>query len=48
VLSARPGSVVGIEAIDLPRPRTPALEDHPDFFAAETELRRLLHQGVGR
>ena len=48
VLSARPGQVVGAERIDLPRPRTPELEDDPEFFAAETRLRRLLHQGVGR
>jgi len=48
VLSARPGQVAGVERIDLPHPRTPELEDEPDFFAAETRLRRLLHQGVGR
>jgi NitT/TauT family transport system ATP-binding protein len=48
VLSARPGQVVGVERIDLPHPRTPQMEDEPDFFAAETRLRRLLHQGVGR
>jgi NitT/TauT family transport system ATP-binding protein len=48
VLSARPGHVVGVERIDLPHPRTPDIEDDPDFFAAETRLRRLLHQGAGR
>lgn len=48
VLSARPGHVVGVERIDLPRPRTPDIEDDPEFFAAETRLRRLLHQGAGR
>jgi len=48
VLSARPGQVVGVEHIGLPHPRTPDLEDHPDFFAAETRLRHLLHQGAGR
>ena len=48
VLSARPGSIVGVESIDLPRPRTPDLEDSSEFFAAETRLRALLHQGVGR
>ena len=48
VLSARPGHVVGVERIDLPHPRTPEMEDDADFFAAETRLRRLLHQGVGR
>jgi NitT/TauT family transport system ATP-binding protein len=48
VLSSRPGHVVGIERIELPRPRTPVMEDDPDFFAAETRLRHLLHQGVGQ
>jgi NitT/TauT family transport system ATP-binding protein len=48
VLSSRPGQIVGIEPIQLPHPRTPELEDHPDFFAAETTLRQLLHQGAGR
>lgn len=48
VLSARPGRVVGVEDITLPHPRTPALEDDPEFFAAETRLRRLLHEGAGR
>ena len=48
VLSARPGRVVGIEPIDLPRPRHPALEDDPAFFAVETRLRALLHAGAGR
>jgi NitT/TauT family transport system ATP-binding protein len=48
VLSARPGRVVGIETIDLPRPRHPELEDDPAFFAIETRLRGLLHEGAGR
>jgi NitT/TauT family transport system ATP-binding protein len=48
VLSARPGRVVGDERIDLPHPRTPDLEDDPAFFAAETRLRHLLHEGAGR
>jgi NitT/TauT family transport system ATP-binding protein len=48
VLSSRPGQVVGVERIDLPHPRTPELEDQPEFFAAETRLRQLLHQGAGR
>jgi len=48
VLSARPGRVLGIETIDLPRPRHPELEDDPAFFAIETRLRGLLHEGAGR
>jgi NitT/TauT family transport system ATP-binding protein len=48
VLSARPGRVVGLEEIDLPPPRTPELEDDPTFFAIETRLRHLLHEGAGR
>src|SRR5262249_4764669 len=47
VLSARPGQLVGVERVDLPRPRTPDLEDDTDFFAAETRLRHLLHEGAG-
>ena len=48
VLSSRPGAVVGIEAVDLPHPRRPELEDDPAFFAIETRLRALLHAGAGR
>ena len=48
VLSARPGHIVGIEAIELPRPRQPTIEDQPSFFALETRLRSLLHEGAGR
>jgi NitT/TauT family transport system ATP-binding protein len=48
VLSSRPGRIVGIEPIDLPRPRHPELEDDPAFFAIETRLRALLHEGAGR
>ena len=48
VLSARPGRIVGVEAIGLPRPRHPSLEDDPAFFAIETRLRALLHEGAGR
>jgi NitT/TauT family transport system ATP-binding protein len=46
VLSSRPGRIVGIEAIHLPRPRHPELEDTQDFFAVETRLRALLHEGA--
>jgi NitT/TauT family transport system ATP-binding protein len=48
VLSSRPGRIVGIEPISLPRPRHPELEDDPAFFAVETRLRGLLHEGAGR
>jgi NitT/TauT family transport system ATP-binding protein len=48
VLSDRPGRVVGIEPIDLPRPRLPELEDDPEFFGCETRLRHLLQEGAGR
>ncbi len=48
VLSPRPGRILGIEPIDLPRPRHPELEDDPAFFAVETRLRALLHEGAGR
>lgn len=46
VMSARPGRIVGIEEVDLERPRRPELEDDPSFFAHETRLRHLLHQAV--
>jgi NitT/TauT family transport system ATP-binding protein len=45
VLSRRPGQVVGIEAVDLPRPRRAELEDEPAFFEIETRLRHLLQRG---
>ncbi len=48
VLSSRPGRIMGIDDIALPRPRNPELEDDPAFFAVETRLRALLHQGAGR
>ena len=47
VLSSRPGRIVGIEPIELPRPRHPELEDTPAFFTVETRLRSLLHSGSG-
>lgn len=48
VLSSRPGQVVGIVPVDLPRPRAAELEDQPEFFALETRLRHLLRDGAGR
>jgi NitT/TauT family transport system ATP-binding protein len=46
VLSQRPGRVIGIESIELPRPRQPDLEDDPAFFAATKRLRSMLHEGA--
>ncbi len=48
VLSPRPGRIVGSIEIGLARPRVPAIEDDPAFFAHERDLRRLLHGGVAR
>ena len=49
VLSQRPGRGRRRRVdVDLPRPRTADLEDDPAFFAIETRLRRLLHEGAGR
>ena len=48
VLSSRPGRIVGVEPIELTRPRAAALEDDPTFFAIESRLRALLHEGMAR
>jgi NitT/TauT family transport system ATP-binding protein len=50
VMSARPGRVSRIVDIDLPRPRTEAVRESPDFYQLDVELRRLLIEGdaVGR
>jgi NitT/TauT family transport system ATP-binding protein len=45
VMSARPGRVTRIVDIDLPRPRTEAVRESAEFFALDTELRRLLIEG---
>lgn len=45
VLSAHPGRIVDTVSVDLPRPRAADLEDRPEFFAIETRLRHILHQG---
>jgi NitT/TauT family transport system ATP-binding protein len=45
VMSARPGRATRIVDIDLPRPRTEAVRESPEFFALDTELRRLLIEG---
>ena len=45
VMSARPGRVVEVIDIDLPRPRTADVEDTTEFFTLETRLRHLLREG---
>jgi NitT/TauT family transport system ATP-binding protein len=47
VLSERPGQVVAIETIALPRPRNPDVEDDTTFFGLTKRLRALLHEGTG-
>ena len=42
VLSTRPGRIVGIEPIELARPRHAELEDEADFFGLTKRLRTLL------
>jgi NitT/TauT family transport system ATP-binding protein len=46
VLSPRPGRIVGVERIDLPRPRRPAIEDDAEFFAITKRLRGLLRESA--
>ena len=55
VLSNRPGRIVGIEPITLPRPRHPRMEDDAEFFALTKRLqgvaprgRRDAHHSPGR
>lgn len=45
VLSARPGSVVRIIDVPLPRPRTDAVRRSPEFSLVENEIRLILAQG---
>ena len=47
VMRPRPGSVVDIVDVGLPRPRRPELEDDPRFFALESTLRTTLITGAG-
>ena len=46
VLSTRPGRIAAVHDIALPRPRLPALEDTPEFFATVTSLRGSLHAAM--
>ncbi len=48
VLSTRPGRITETVQVELGRPRTPDLESDPAFFALETRLRHLLHEGARR
>ncbi|MCB0967262.1 MAG: ABC transporter ATP-binding protein [Ilumatobacter sp.] len=48
VMRPRPGSIVDVIDVDLPRPRRPELEDDPKFFALESSLRTTLMTGAGR
>jgi NitT/TauT family transport system ATP-binding protein len=50
VMSSRPGHVLRVVDIDLPRPRTEAVRESEAFFQYDTELRRLLleAEAVGR
>lgn len=46
VLTSRPGRIFAVEPIDLPRPRSPELEDTPAFFESTRRLRALLRAAV--
>ena len=48
VMSPRPGRIIGSVEVGLPHPRVPELEDTPEFFGLETEVRAILLAGVGR
>jgi ABC-type nitrate/sulfonate/bicarbonate transport system ATPase subunit len=45
VMSPAPGRTCGVIEIDLPRPRTLAIEESPEFAALETRLREALRSG---
>ncbi len=47
VLSARPGRIAATHEIRSTRPRVPALEDTPEFFADVTALRESLRSAMG-
>jgi NitT/TauT family transport system ATP-binding protein len=47
VMSARPGRIVGIVGIDLPRPRTAETRESPRFAELIRDVRRLLRSGGG-
>ena len=48
VMSPRPGEVLDIVDIDLPRPRRAVVEDDTRFFELERQVRHTLQQGFDR
>jgi ABC-type nitrate/sulfonate/bicarbonate transport system ATPase subunit len=47
VMTARPGHIKLIETVPLPRPRTPAMINEPEFVAQKAVLLETLHDEVG-
>jgi NitT/TauT family transport system ATP-binding protein len=45
VMSARPGRISDVIAVDLPQPRTAATREQPRFFELVTRVREALHLG---
>jgi NitT/TauT family transport system ATP-binding protein len=48
VMAPRPGRIVAVEDISLPRPRDAALEDDPRFHQHVAAIRQALREGAGR
>lgn len=47
VMSARPGEILHVTDVDLPRNRDITTREHPNFFAVETEVREWLRKAKG-
>lgn len=47
VMSARPGEILHITDVSLPRDRTITTREHPNFFTLETEVREWLRKAKG-